>query len=78
MGEVHQGISEIGAAGVHHTVREVKKLHGSVNKGEAQGNEGVDAACDDAIEEKLLKHKAFSKNSKVPVKATLAKPFQFP
>ena len=78
MGEVHQGISEIGAAGVHHTVGEMEELHGSVDEGEAQGNEGIDAAGDEAVEEKLLKHEAFSKNSKVPAKATLAKPFQFP
>ena len=78
MGEVHQGVGEIGAAGVHHTVGEVEELDGSVDEGETQGNKGVDAACDEAVEEKLLKHKAFSKNSKVPVKATLAKPFQFP
>ena len=55
MGEVYQGISEIGAAGVHHTVREVKKLHGAVDNRKAYSNKGVDATGNKSVYYKLLK-----------------------
>lgn len=56
MSEVHQGISKIGAAGVHDTVGKVEELDRSVDEGEAQGNESVDTAGDEAVEKKLLDH----------------------
>ena len=49
-----EGISEIRACGVNHTVSEMEEFYRPINYGEAQGNESIDAASYYAVYYELL------------------------
>lgn len=69
MKEDSEGIDKIGSVWGDDTVGEVGELHRSVDEGEAQGDGGVDAAGDKAVDCELVKHR-------VPFRAILARPFR--
>lgn len=45
-----KGIGKICPGGIYHPMGEMEKLHRPVDNSKAQGDEGIDAAGDDAVE----------------------------